>query len=124
VDIFTTVCFPITFTAFDFDTDFLFIGGVDLQVRDTTGVQCNSYAKYGETPEYVQPKMNMPGMAGHADAGTADKHISSMHACYFDEIKNRKISKGSGSWHITATYDYDKFPGMKEDGKQSSIMGM
>jgi len=99
-------------------------GGVDLQVKDTSGVQCNSYAKYGETPEYVQPKMAMPGMAGHAEAGAADKHISSMHACYFDEIKNRKISKGQGSWHITAQYDYDKFPGMKEDGKQSSIMGI
>lgn len=82
-------------------------------------VNCNSIAKYGEKPEFI---FKGPKMA--AASGMAESHISTMHACYLDEMPIRKLSAAQ-SWSIVGNYDYSKFPGDKnEKGKQSSVMAI
>ncbi|QDS72079.1 hypothetical protein FKW77_003155 [Venturia effusa] len=93
-------------------------GGVDLQVQVAGQDNCVSKAGYGEKPEFIFKKMTMG-----AAAGMAEKHISSMSACYFNEQKVTQLLK-SQSWQIKGNYDYDKFEGNKDDGKQSSVMGI
>jgi hypothetical protein len=95
-------------------------GGIDIQINMNGAVQCNSLAKYGEKPEYVSGPGSMK--MGPA-AGIAEKHISSMSACYFDEIKTRQLSPGQ-TWQVKANYDYEKFPGNKEGNSQASVMAM
>jgi hypothetical protein len=50
-------------------------------------------------------------------------HISSMTTCYVPKLPLAQM-KRSQEWQITARYDYDKFPGNKENGKQSTIMAI
>jgi hypothetical protein len=101
-------------------------GGVDVQVNYAPGKQlCNSVAAYAESKEYVT--QNMAGMGagghgGHAD-GLAKNHISSMTACYIPKLPITRLSKDQ-SWQVVAHYDYDKFAGNKENGKQSEIMAI
>jgi hypothetical protein len=94
-------------------------GGINLEVNLNGALQCDSTAAYGERPEYVSSSNMKMGPA----AGIAEKHISSMRACYFNEIKTRQLSKGQ-SWQIKANYDYDKYPGNKEGNSQASVMAM
>lgn len=62
-------------------------------------------------------------MAG-AQMGVAVDHVSSMKTCFFEENKVRKLDP-SQKWKIQALYDYDKFPGNKnEAGKQEEIMAI
>jgi hypothetical protein len=64
--------------------------------------------------------MKMNGAA----MGVATDHISSMHTCFFEENKVRKLDP-SQKWRIQALYDYDKFTGNKnEAGRQESIMAI
>jgi hypothetical protein len=56
-------------------------------------------------------------------AGMADKHISTMKACYFGENKVQKLSADQ-SWTINGRYNYDQFPGNKDHGKQASVMAI
>jgi hypothetical protein len=93
-------------------------GGTDLEILVSGQVNCVSKAGYGEKPEFMFKKSTM----GPA-AGMAEKHISSMSACYFNEQKVTKLLK-SQSWQIKGNYDYDAQEGNKDGGKQSSIMGM
>jgi hypothetical protein len=97
-------------------------GGVNIQLTVNNSTQvCTSAAKYGETPEYVfqQAGMTMPG--GEI---IAEKHISSMSTCYYDNVGVRKLSK-TQSWTLQANYDYDKYTGNREaDGDQANIMGI
>lgn len=63
-------------------------------------------------------KMSGPAM------GVATDHVSSMKTCFFNENKVRKLDP-SQKWRIQALYDYDKYPGNKnEAGKQESIMAI
>lgn len=81
-------------------------------------VNCDSQAAYGEKPEFMFKKMAMG-----AASGMAEKHISSMTVCYGPDIKMRKLER-SQSWKILGDYDYEKFEGNKDHGKQASIMSM
>jgi hypothetical protein len=64
--------------------------------------------------------MKMNGAA----MGVATDHISSMHTCFFEENKVRKLDP-SQKWRIQALYDYDKYKGNKnEAGRQESIMAI
>jgi hypothetical protein len=93
-------------------------GGVDLQIWANPGKQmCNSVAKYSEKDEY-KSKM---AAGGHAHGGAKD-HISSMSICYLGEMPQREIAAGQGSWYVTGRYDYSKWAGMLEKGKQSEVM--
>jgi hypothetical protein len=57
-----------------------------------------------------------------AGAQYAEKHISSMSACYNEQLGVRRLSRDQ-TWTLKCNYDYDKFPGNKgEKGKQESIM--
>jgi len=79
---------------------------------------CNSVVKYGESPEYVFKAAMRMG----AGAQYAEKHISSMSACYNEQLGVRRLSRDQ-TWTLKCNYDYDKFPGNKgEKGKQESIM--
>lgn len=52
----------------------------------------------------------------------AEKHISSVSACYNGAMGTQKLDK-SQSWKLGCNYDYDSFPGNKGDtGKQESVM--
>ncbi|KAF2405054.1 hypothetical protein EJ06DRAFT_552503 [Trichodelitschia bisporula] len=93
-------------------------GGVDLQILSGEQQQCNSVAQYGERPEYL-----FRGKMG-AMANYADKHISSMSACYNEALTVRQLVPGQ-VWTIKARYDYDKFPGNRDHaGKQESVMAI
>jgi hypothetical protein len=95
-------------------------GGVNIQVKASpSNLVCNSVAKYGESPEYIfKPAMDMP-----SDTKFAEKHISSMSSCYFEQLKVRKLEK-SQSWAIDGAYDYDRFEGNTEGGKQQDVMAI
>lgn len=52
----------------------------------------------------------------------AESHISSVSACYNEAIGTKKLEK-SQSWKVGCNYDYDTFPGNKnEGGRQESVM--
>jgi len=93
-------------------------GGVVLQTMTDGKVNCDSTASYAETSEYVFAGQKMGGASG-----MADKHISRMTACYTDKVPIRKLSPDQ-SWSIVGRYDYDKFPGNKNHGRQSSVMAI
>lgn len=95
-------------------------GGATLKLHVNGQENCDSFAKYAEQAEFkFSPKMKM----GNA-MGVATDHISSMRACYFEDLKVRKLSPDQ-SWKIVGHYDYDKFQGNKnERGRQESIMAM
>jgi hypothetical protein len=94
------------------------IGGTNVKIMTNNEVNCDSVAAYGEKPEFKFKKMAMG-----AAAGMAEDHISSMTVCYGNDIKTRKLDK-SQTWKILGNYDYGKFPGNKDNGKQASIMSM
>lgn len=96
-------------------------GGDRVHVQVNEQLNCDSFAKYAETPEFqFKPAMKMGGAA----MGVATDHISSMKTCFFEENKIRKLDP-SQKWRIQALYDYDKYPGNKnEAGKQEGIMAI
>jgi hypothetical protein len=96
-------------------------GGSNVHIQVNNAINCDSEAKYAETAEYqFKPAMKMNGAA----MGVATDHISSMHTCFFEENKVRKLDP-SQKWRIQALYDYDKYTGNKnEAGKQESIMAI
>lgn len=52
----------------------------------------------------------------------AEKHISSISACYNGAMGTPKVEK-SQSWKLGCNYDYDTYPGNRGDtGKQESVM--
>lgn len=97
-------------------------GGTTLQiVVDNSTEACHSVAKYGETPEYIY---KMPASRMHGpDVKIAEKHISSMSTCYFNEVGVKKIDKKQ-SWVLKAEYNYDEHSGNWEDGEPSEIMAI
>jgi hypothetical protein len=97
-------------------------GGLALRIIvDNSTEACNSVARYGETPEYIF-KMPMSNMHG-PDVKIAEKHISSMSTCYFNDIGVRKMTKDQ-SWVLKGDYNYDEHPGNSEDGEPSEIMAI
>jgi hypothetical protein len=102
-------------------------GGVDLQVMYSAKDElCNSRAAYAENKQYISFGGASNGMSGGAHShmtGLATNHISSMSACYIPKLPIKDL-KRSQEWQITARYDYNKFPGNKENGKQSTIMAI
>ena len=94
-------------------------GGLDVQIWANPGKQmCNSVAAYAEKAEY---RSKAVAAGGHAHAGAKD-HISSMTICYMGEMPQRQMVVGQGSWYVTGRYDYSKWAGMLEKGKQSEVM--
>jgi hypothetical protein len=93
-------------------------GGVTAQMFVNDTLVCDSVAKYAEKPEYV-----FKGAASMASGEKfAEKHISSMNACYFSEshVLDKKTP-----WTLKAKYDYDRYTGnLEADGDQSSIMSI
>jgi hypothetical protein len=98
-------------------------GGVDLQVMYSPKDElCNSRAAYAENKQYISFGGNNGGMGSHM-TGLAMNHISSMTACYVPKLPITHL-KRSQEWQITARYDYNKFAGNKDKGKQSTIMAI
>ncbi|QDS69560.1 hypothetical protein FKW77_007927 [Venturia effusa] len=95
-------------------------GGYTVQVQVNNALNCDSTAKYAETPEFqFKPAMKMG-----AGMGMATDHVSSMRTCFFDDMKVRKLDP-SQKWRIQAHYDYDKYAGNKDTaGKQEGIMAI
>lgn len=94
-------------------------GGESVKIHVGNDITCNTVAKYAETSEYKFGGMKM-GAAG----GVATDHISSINACYFEEMKVRTLSPDQ-VWQIKGHYDYDTFAGNKnERGRQESIMAI
>jgi hypothetical protein len=93
-------------------------GGVNVQISaaDDTEV-CNSVAKYAESEEYVY---TAPSRAMN-DMHIAKNHISSMSQCWLGDMKISELKK-TQSWILKGNYDYDKFEGNTEDGKQADVM--
>jgi hypothetical protein len=102
-------------------------GGIDLQIKySATEELCNSRAAYAESKEYMSFGGGAGGMGGGSHShmtGLAMNHISSMTTCYVPKLPLAQM-KRSQEWQITARYDYDKFPGNKENGKQQTIMAI
>jgi hypothetical protein len=97
-------------------------GGAAISITYGPGKElCNSTATYAGSKEYVS--QNMPsGGHGHAD-GLAKNHISSMTTCYLPTLPVARLSRDQ-VWQVNARYDYDQFPGNKENGKQSEVMAI
>jgi hypothetical protein len=94
-------------------------GGVNVQIYATNTTEvCNSVAKYGESAEYYF-KEPTGGMMG--DMHIAQKHISSMTTCWFGEMKVQELKKEQ-QWVLKGNYDYEKFEGNTEGGKQADVM--
>jgi hypothetical protein len=94
-------------------------GGVDIGLNIGNSPDCASSARYGESSEYI-----FKGRKMENGEQVAEKHISSMSLCFYDQVKNRKLDPKK-PWVLTADYDYAKFEGNKdEEGKQQSIMGI
>jgi hypothetical protein len=75
---------------------------------------CDSKATYGKGGDN---NSTLPGMAGdmgggghgHGGAGGKDvEHITSMSACYGDELGVTQLKKGQ-KWLLQAYYDYNKY---------------
>lgn len=90
-------------------------GGVDIELlSSSTDTLCKATAKYGESPDY-----NYGGTSMGGDK-VAKTHISSMHGCTNDQIKVKELKKGQ-SWSVKGNYDYAKYEGDLEAGKQSEV---
>jgi hypothetical protein len=103
-------------------------GGVDVDIMYGPGQKfCNSAAAYAESKEYITfgGQVRDAGPSGghsHMD-GVAKNHISSMTTCYTPNIPITHLKKDQ-VWTITAKYDYNKFQGNKENGKQQELMAI
>lgn len=96
-------------------------GGVNINVIMNKESVCDSQAKYGENSQYIfkGAKNAMPG-----GEKVAEKHISSMTTCYYENVGVKKLAPGQ-SWSITGDYDYKKFEGNLEgDGDQAGVMAI
>jgi hypothetical protein len=105
-------------------------GGVDVDILYAPGQKlCNSAAAYAESKEYITFGGKKEGMGdasakahNHMD-GLATNHISSMTTCYTPNLPITHLKKDQ-TWQVTARYDYDKFQGNKEKGKQQELMAI
>jgi hypothetical protein len=86
---------------------------VETKVTDTNSL-CTSQTRYSETPNYVFRGPNMEG------THVAEKHISSMTPC---QLQVKQMTKNQ-AWQVIGRYDYDKFEGNTERGKQGEIMAI
>jgi hypothetical protein len=94
-------------------------GGAKIGLSIGSNPDCSSSAKYGESKEYI-----FKGRKMENGEQVAEKHISSMSLCFYDQIRERILSPGK-PWVLTADYDYGTFEGNKdEEGKQEAIMGI
>lgn len=117
-------------------------GGVAVQLTVDGKMICDSEATYGVSGngttggmgamrtamESINRLVATDAIAEHGpedDMGdvTKAKHIVAMSPCFGKTLGIPAIKKGQ-KWSITATYDYDKYPGMKENGKQSNVMAI
>jgi hypothetical protein len=119
-------------------------GGSHLTI-DVDGKEvCDSVATYSKT-NGTSGMGGMGGMGGMAAGGKKiveveeelasinlkkrdgphlnGEHISAMSPCAGKTMGLDKVKKGQ-TWKITGFYDYDKYPGMMIEGKQSNVMGI
>lgn len=90
-------------------------GGVDIELLASgTDTLCKATAKYGESPDY-----NYSGTSMGGDK-VAKTHISSMAGCTNENVKVKELKKGQ-SWSVKGNYDYAKYEGDLEAGKQSEV---
>jgi hypothetical protein len=90
-------------------------GGVDIEIRASgTDTLCTAAAKYGESPDYYYRGTSMGGDK------VAKSHISSMGGCTNENLKVKELKKGQ-SWIVKGNYDYSRFEGNLEAGKQSEV---
>ncbi|TID27629.1 Diphthamide biosynthesis protein 2 [Venturia nashicola] len=79
---------------------------------------CDAKVNYGESEEYIFKKEMRMGEGKNY----AERHISSISACYNGNLGTRRLEK-SQSWKLGCNYDYDQYPGNRGDsGKQESVM--
>jgi hypothetical protein len=115
-------------------------GGSHLTIEVDGKEICDSVATYSKT----NGTGGMGGMGGMAAGGKFveveeeltsislkkrdgphlnGEHISKMSPCAGKTLGLDKLEKGQ-TWKITGFYDYDKYPGMINNGKQSNVMGI
>jgi hypothetical protein len=116
-------------------------GGTHLTIEVDDKEICDSVATYSKT----NGTGGMGGMGGMAAIGKTlthveeeligtnlqkrdgphlnSEHISAMSPCAGKTMGLDKVKKGQ-NWKITGYYDYDKYPGMVMNGKQSNVMGI
>jgi hypothetical protein len=86
---------------------------VDIQASETNSL-CKTQTQYSEKPEYIYRGVAMGG-----DKISTD-HISSMKGCTHDDITPVQLNKEQ-AWMVKGDYDYDKFEGNLEAGRQSDV---
>jgi hypothetical protein len=90
-------------------------GGVDIEIRaSNTSALCTATAKYGESPDYFYRGTSMGGDK------VAKNHISSMGGCRGENLKVKELKRGQ-SWSVRGNYDFSKYEGNLERGKQSEV---
>ncbi|KAE9986781.1 hypothetical protein EG328_004799 [Venturia inaequalis] len=93
-------------------------GGSNIIITSGTKTACDCKVHYAESEEYIFKKEMRMGEGKNY----AEKHISSVTACYNGNLGTQKLEK-SQSWKLGCNYDYDQFPGNRGDsGKQESVM--
>jgi hypothetical protein len=91
-------------------------GGVDIDIRMTPSTSlCKSVTKYSETPAYKYKGTSMGGDK------VATNHISSMQGCNEEDITGSQQLKKGQSWSVKGRYDYKKYDGNLERGRQSEV---
>lgn len=99
-------------------------GGESISLTVDGKKTCEGFAKYGTTPEFVQPapQMNMEGSSGHGHG--VIPHISEINTCYGSSFAAPSVKKGQ-KWELKANYDMAKYKGMAhEDGSLEAVMGI
>ncbi|QDS77875.1 hypothetical protein FKW77_000329 [Venturia effusa] len=98
-------------------------GGLESTIHVDDKLACNSEATYGGSPSYISKGMSeMPGMDNMT---MTMKHISRISPCGQSKGLNVKEIKKGQKLKLSANYDFEKWPGMKEpDGSWDQVMGL
>jgi hypothetical protein len=92
-------------------------GGVDVEVQSSpTTTLCRGVAKYSESSAYVY------GGSSMGEDKVAKDHISSMAGCAYPDIAKANLDfKPGQQWVLKGNYDYGKYQGNIEGGKQAEV---
>lgn len=98
-------------------------GGESITLAVDGKQTCDSVAKYGTTPEFIQPPQPM-AMEGGSHGHGVTPHISDINTCHGKSFSAPKVTKGQ-KWALQANYDMAKYKGMAhEDGSLEAVMGI
>jgi hypothetical protein len=90
-------------------------GGIKIDIlANRNSLLCTAKTKYSETLEYVYRGKSMGGDK------VAKDHISSMPGCQHQDIKELELKRDQ-SWLVHGAYDYSRYEGNLEKGRQSEV---